>query len=264
MYVMLMVCSGWKFTFVYWAGFCQLRSNKTYQRIQDNQTIELTWMCEMFPQVTFKIFLTTSWISNHLRIMAIFLNGVSNWSQFAFLINRNNTSTFPALGCQFKSCWLFLSFFLFSCFGFFPFLTYFLSVWRFFEKCIPTIKIDWLYRQSSKVLKFFERKFFQNFWKKSGVGLEKTADIWRCYHWFPHMTSETSAEIPYWWCVTTQIWVVLLIGCVAWEIWFNQWEALPRSGSFGGETSGSIAKCQLFNSGNKKIWLGRVLSVKTK
>ena len=57
-------------------------------------------------------------------------------------INRNNTSTFLALGCQFKSCWLFLSFFLFSCFGFFPFLTYFLSVWRFFEKCISTIKID--------------------------------------------------------------------------------------------------------------------------
>ena len=265
MYVMLMVCSGWKFTFVYWAGFCQLPSNKTYQRIQDNQTIELTWMCERFPQVTFKIFLTTSWISNHLRIMAIFLNGVSNWSQSAFLINRNKTSTFPALGCQFKSCWLFLSFFLFSCFGFFPFLTYFLSVWRFFEKCISTIKIDWLYRKSSKVLKFFERNFFKNFWKKSGVGPEKTADIWWYYHWFPHhMTSETSAEIPYWWRVTTQIWVVLLIGCVAWEIWFNQWEALPRSGSFGGETSGSIAKCQLFNSGNKKIWLGRVLSVKTK
>ena len=144
----------------YWAGFCQLPSNKTYQRIQDNQTIELTWMSlygEMFPQVTFKIFLTTSWISNHLRIMAIFLNGVSNWSQFAFLINRNKTSTFPALGCQFKSCWSFLSFFLFSCFSFFPFLTYFLSVWRFFENCIFTIKIGSLYRKCSKVLKFFER-----------------------------------------------------------------------------------------------------------
>ena len=133
-----------------------------------------------------------------------------------------------------RSAPVFLSFFLFSCFGFFPFLTYFLSVWRFFEKCISTIKIDWLYRKSSKVLKFFERNFFKNFWKKSGVGPEKTADIWWYYHWFPHhMTSETSAEIPYWWCVTTQIWVVLLIGCVAWEIWFNQWEALPRSGSFG-------------------------------
>ena len=41
---------------------------------------------------------------------------------------------------------------------------------------------------------------------------------------------ETSAEIPYWWRVTTQIWVVLLIGRAAWEIWFNQSEALSRSG----------------------------------
>ena len=40
------------------------------------------------------------------------------------------------------------------------------------------------------------------------------------------MTWEMSKEFPYWWCVTTQIWVVLLIGCAAWEIWFNQSEAL--------------------------------------
>ena len=40
----------------------------------------------------------------------------------------------------------------------------------------------------------------------------------------------TSAEIPYWWRVTTQIWVVLLIGRPAWEICFNQSEALPRTG----------------------------------
>ena len=40
---------------------------------------------------------------------------------------------------------------------------------------------------------------------------------------------KTSAEIPYWCCVTTQIWVVLLIGRVAWEICFNQSEALLGS-----------------------------------
>ena len=42
---------------------------------------------------------------------------------------------------------------------------------------------------------------------------------------------ETSAEIPYWvwWRVTTQNWVVLLIGRAAWENCFNQSEALPRS-----------------------------------
>ena len=37
---------------------------------------------------------------------------------------------------------------------------------------------------------------------------------------------ETSAEIPYWWRVTTQIWVVLLIGRAEWEIWFNRWKSL--------------------------------------
>ena len=30
-----------------------------------------------------------------------------------------------------------------------------------------------------------------------------------------------SAEIPYWWPVTTKVWVVLLIVRTAWEIWFN-------------------------------------------
>ena len=33
---------------------------------------------------------------------------------------------------------------------------------------------------------------------------------------------EMSAEIPYWWRVTTQIWIVLLIGRAAWESSTNQ------------------------------------------
>ena len=43
---------------------------------------------------------------------------------------------------------------------------------------------------------------------------EKTADISRRYRWFPPRNDdwETRAEIPYWWRVTTQIWVVLPIG----------------------------------------------------
>ena len=43
---------------------------------------------------------------------------------------------------------------------------------------------------------------------------------------------KTSAEIPYWWCITTHIWVVLLIHwscCSTREIRFNQSEALCRS-----------------------------------
>ena len=42
----------------------------------------------------------------------------------------------------------------------------------------------------------------------------KTTDIPRRHHWFFLRNDiwETSAEIPYWWHVTTEIWVVLLIG----------------------------------------------------
>ena len=44
---------------------------------------------------------------------------------------------------------------------------------------------------------------------------EKTDDVSRCHHGFPHeMTSDrqTSAKIPYWWRVTFKISVALLIG----------------------------------------------------
>ena len=43
---------------------------------------------------------------------------------------------------------------------------------------------------------------------------------------------QTSAEIPYWWRVTTQIWLVLLIGRAAWKIFFGQPYALTRSGQW--------------------------------
>ena len=54
----------------------------------------------------------------------------------------------------------------------------------------------------------------------------------------------TIAEIPYWWCFTTQIWVVLLIGHATWEIWFNQSEALTRS-SFSMEFQSSFLRRHL-------------------
>ena len=38
-----------------------------------------------------------------------------------------------------------------------------------------------------------------------------------------------NGEIPYWWRVTTLIWVVLLIGLATREICLNQLEVLPRS-----------------------------------
>ena len=46
----------------------------------------------------------------------------------------------------------------------------------------------------------------------------------------PNDVWETSAEIPYWWRVTTQIWVTLLIGWIKFTTGHNQSEALPWSG----------------------------------
>ena len=43
---------------------------------------------------------------------------------------------------------------------------------------------------------------------------------------------ETSAEIPYWWRVSTQIWVVFLIGWSEFPAQHVQSETLPRSGQW--------------------------------
>ena len=57
-------------------------------------------------------------------------------------------------------------------------------------------------------------------------------------------------EIPYCSRINTQTWVVLLIGRAAWEICFNQSEALSCDTSSvwnfcaGGETRGGVAKCR--------------------
>ena len=49
-----------------------------------------------------------------------------------------------------------------------------------------------------------------------------------------------TAEIPYWWRVTTQFWLVLLVGRAARVICFKQSEALLRSGS---ETTSVLNFC---------------------
>ena len=71
----------------------------------------------------------------------------------------------------------------------------------------------------------------------------------------PNDVWETSTEIPYWWRITTQIWVVLLIGWIKfpmqptnqiWVVTRHQYgiPALVSQTSFGGGgTSGSVAKC---------------------
>jgi len=69
----------------------------------------------------------------------------------------------------------------------------------------------------------------------------------------------TSAEIPYWWCVTTQIWIVLPVGCskfsanqkhfpylgrdASWE--WNLWSVLLAP--FCGKTSGDFENCLPFS-----------------
>ena len=78
----------------------------------------------------------------------------------------------------------------------------------------------------------------------------------------PNDVWETSAEIPYWWRITTQIWVVLLIGWIKFshaarpilsttQLWVVTRlrygiSALVSQTSFGGETNGGFAKCWLF------------------
>ena len=75
--------------------------------------------------------------------------------------------------------------------------------------------------------------------------------------------SGTWEEIPYWWLVSTYIWIVLLIGCAAKDICLNQSEALPsqiwvvtrhQCGMFAvdphtlfrGKTRDGVSKCRLF------------------
>ena len=80
---------------------------------------------------------------------------------------------------------------------------------------------------------------------------------------------ETSTEIPYRWHITTQIWVVLLIGHATWliqpmrsttQIWVvmrHQYgiSLLISQTSFGGETSGKLM-LQIFGCFLRLFWVG--------
>ena len=81
----------------------------------------------------------------------------------------------------------------------------------------------------------------------------------------PNDVWEKSAEIPYWWLVTIQIWVVLWLvesnfprGTINQEHYLDLGSERHQYGiptlvsqtSFGGETSGSVAKCRLFSQAN--------------
>ena len=87
---------------------------------------------------------------------------------------------------------------------------------------------------------------------------ERTTNISRS-HWFPR----TRTEIPYWWRVTAQVWLVLLIGWSkfsdnqtqnpdmgkTWVVSHHQYgiSAIIFQASFHGDTSGGVARCRLFS-----------------
>ena len=76
---------------------------------------------------------------------------------------------------------------------------------------------------------------------------DKTADISRRHHWFPReVTSEKRAQKSrtYMKRPTTRIWVVFLL--TGWKF-ASKISALASQTSFGGETSGDVAKCRLFS-----------------
>ena len=91
------------------------------------------------------------------------------------------------------------------------------------ENSFPTNAVCWrgvVFEETKMVVKIGKKIAWENSQHLATLPLVSPPDgVW-----------ETSAEIPYWWHVITQIWIVLLIGHAAWEIWFNQSEALPRSG----------------------------------
>ena len=61
--------------------------------------------------------------------------------------------------------------------------------------------------------------------------LRKQPTSWNNHHWFASETTswETGVEIPYWQCLTTQIWVVPLFGWSKFPTGHDQSEALPKS-----------------------------------
>ena len=63
--------------------------------------------------------------------------------------------------------------------------------------------------------------WFLQYQVDSSLRKQLTIDVW-----------ETSTEIPYGWRVTTQIWVMLLIGWIKFLMRYDQSEALPRSGKW--------------------------------
>ena len=87
------------------------------------------------------------------------------------------------------------------------------------------------------------------------------------YFIFLFLSSHDAKQTPYWWHVTTQIWVALLTGHAVREICFNQSTALPRTGST--KTRNPESGNRKWNHGNgngiknRKIKKFKILSLST-
>ena len=91
------------------------------------------------------------------------------------------------------------------------------SMWSSF---LSITILFWSHFSSDSLIKVYLVFSLKNCWKFVTSPL---VSLWNDSWW-------TSPKISYWWCVTAQIRVVLLISCAAREICVIQSEALPRSG----------------------------------
>ena len=83
---------------------------------------------------------------------------------------------------------------------------------------------------------------------KNGTRTVARENSWHCVFLpliFPRNDVwETSAEKPYWWRLTTETWVVLLIGRAVTGHQYVIFTLVSQT-SFRGQTSGGVAKCRL-------------------
>ena len=71
----------------------------------------------------------------------------------------------------------------------------------------------------------------------------------------------TSTRIPYWWCTTNQIWIVLLIGRSKFSMQHDQSEALPRSLNDVSSVRNSCACFTHVILGGNQWWCREMLAV---
>ena len=70
----------------------------------------------------------------------------------------------------------------------------------------------------------------------------------------------TSTRIPYWWCVTNQIWIVLLIGRSKFSMQNDQSEALPKSLNVSSVRNSCTRFTHVISRGNQ-WWCREMLAI---